>query len=126
MASFVSHLECAYTGKKYQAGTVLSVSDSGKPLLVKYDLRRISEQFSRDDISNSNEDGFWRYSPLLPVEHQKNRVSLGEVVTPLISLERSAKMIGAKPGMALIKDESRLPTGSVSYTHLTLPTTPYV
>ncbi|MEC9457632.1 MAG: threonine synthase [Candidatus Thermoplasmatota archaeon] len=112
MASFVSHLECAYTGKKYQAGTVLSVSDSGKPLLVKYDLRRISEQFSRDDISNSNEDGFWRYSPLLPVEHQKNRVSLGEVVTPLISLERSAKTIGAKPGMALIKDESRLPTGS--------------
>ena len=41
-----------------------------------------------------------------------DRVSLGEVMTPLIPLERSAAGLGARPGKALVKDEGRLPTGS--------------
>ena len=112
MASFVSHLECSFTGERFPSGTIQTVSNSGKPLLVKYDLERISKEYSREDITNSEEAGFWRYSPLLPVELERNRVSLGEVVTPLIELEKTGKMIGANPGMAIIKDESRLPTGS--------------
>ena len=112
MASFVSHLECSFTGERFPSGTIQTVSNSGKPLLVIYDLERISKEYSREDIANSEEAGFWRYSPLLPVELERNRVSLGEVVTPLIELEKTGKMIGANPGMAIIKDESRLPTGS--------------
>ena len=41
----------------------------------------------------------------------ENVVSLGEVVTPLISLPRIAGKI-AKGGEILVKDEGRLPTGS--------------
>ncbi|MBC7158263.1 MAG: threonine synthase, partial [Rhodobacteraceae bacterium] len=41
-----------------------------------------------------------------------NRVSLGEVMTPIIPLEQSAAGLGAAPGRVLVKDEGRLPTGS--------------
>ncbi|MDP6494391.1 MAG: threonine synthase [Dehalococcoidia bacterium] len=112
MASYVSHLECAYTGQHYPADGLHSISEEGKPLLVRYDLSRLGIEISRADIEASSEPGFWRYSALLPVAKPEDRVSLGEVITPLVSLERSAHLIGAAPGKVLIKDESRLPTGS--------------
>lgn len=112
MASYVSHLECAYTGQHYTADGIHSISDVGKPLLVRYDLKRLGREISRADIENSLEPGFWRYSPLLPVAESGDRVSLGEVITPLVTLERSAHLIGAMPGKVIVKDESRLPTGS--------------
>ena len=93
-------------------GGVRTVSESGKPLLVRYDLDRMGREVSREDIESSSEPGFWRYSPLLPVAESEDRVSLGEVITPLVSLDRSARLIGAAPGKVIVKDESRLPTGS--------------
>jgi len=100
------------TGKKYEAGKIHTVSDSGKPLLVRYDLGRLGSEVSREDIENSTEPGFWRYSPLLPVSKSGNRVSLGEVVTPLVRLDSSAEFLGVGSGSIIVKDESRLPTGS--------------
>ena len=112
MTCYVSHLECSVTGKKYEAGKIHTVSDSGKPLLVRYDLGRLGSEVSREDIENSTEAGFWRYSPLLPVSKSGNRVSLGEVVTPLVRLDSSAEFLGVGSGSIIVKDESRLPTGS--------------
>ena len=112
MASYVSHLECAYTGQHYSADGLHTISKEGKPLLVRYDLSRLGSEISRTVIEASSEPGFWRYSALLPVAKPEDRVSLGEVITPLVSLERSAHLIGAAPGKVLVKDESRLPTGS--------------
>ena len=112
MTCYVSHLECSVTGKKYEAGKIHTVSDSGKPLLVRYDLARLGSEVSREDIENSTEPGFWRYSPLLPVSKSGNRVSLGEVVTPLVRLDSSAEFLGVRSGSIIVKDESRLPTGS--------------
>ena len=112
MTSYVSHLECAYTGQTYDAQKLQTVSNEGKPLLVKYNLDVIRKNIQKKEIENSTEPGFWRYSPLLPVEKASDRISLGEVITPLISLKQSAKSLGAEPGKVLVKDESRLPTGS--------------
>jgi threonine synthase len=53
--------------------------------------------------------GFWRYRELLPVADSANVVSLGEVTTPLIPIRQARAAAG---GQVLIKDESRLPTGS--------------
>ncbi len=110
---YVTHLECAYTGVVLEKGKVHTLSSAGKPLLVKYDLARMREEVSRGSVEGSSEAGFWRYSPLLPVADAANRVSLGEVVTPLIRLERSVEHLGLSgEGEVLVKDESRLPTGS--------------
>ena len=110
--NYVSHLECSITGKKYNANEIHGLSEAGRPLLVRYNLEKLKNEISRDDISNSKVDGFWRYSPLLPVADPKNRISLGETVTPLIKLHRSVSYNQNEKGQVLIKDEGRLPTGS--------------
>ncbi len=112
MTCYVSHLECSETGNRYEPGEVHTVSDVGKPLIVRYDLNRLGSEVSREDIENSSEPGFWRYSPLLPVSDERNRVSLGEVITPLVRLDSSAEYLGVGSGSIIVKDESRLPTGS--------------
>ena len=110
--TFESHLECSLTGKRYEAQQIHGLSESGRPLLVRYDLDALAARVSKRDVEQSAEPGFWRYAPFLPVRDPDNRISLGEVVTPLVALERSAGWLGAKPGRAIVKDEGRLPTGS--------------
>ena len=108
--TFVTHLECSISGKRYEKDLVHGLSDEGKPLLVRYDLEKIKEVFSKDYIKNTDKNGFWRYSFLLPVE-TSNIISLGEVLTPLISLDNVAKKLNQK-GDLLVKDEGLLPTSS--------------
>ncbi len=109
--TYTSHLECSKTGEHYEANSVLNMSRDGYPLLVRLDLERIARYLSRSDISQSRVPGFWRYAPFLPVDGP-HRISLGEVVTPLLSLVRSVATHVEAPGCVLVKDESRLPTGS--------------
>ena len=110
--NYVSHLECSITGKKYEANKIHGLSDTGRPLLVRYDLQTLKKEVSRDDITNSKVDGLWRYSPLLPVLDPKDRVTLGETITPLIQLNRTVNYSSKDKGVVLVKDEGRLPTGS--------------
>ena len=110
--SYVSHLECSISGKQYEANKVHGLSEAGRPLLVKYDLQKLKKEVSRDDIANSKIYGLWRYFPLLPVTDPKNRITLGETITPLIKLDRSVNYNSKDKGCVLVKDEGRLPTGS--------------
>ena len=110
--SYVSHLECSITGKIYEANKIHGLSEAGRPLLVRYDLDKLKKEVSRDDISNSKINGLWRYASLLPVADPKNRITLGEIITPLIKLKNSLKINENKKGEVLVKDEGRLPTGS--------------
>ncbi len=105
--TFVTHLECSLTGEAYPADTVHGLSRAGKPLLVRYDLDGLGAAVSRDALAGRTE-GLWRYREMLPVRRAENRISLGEVVTPLIDLPRLA----AGAGRLIVKDEGRLPTGS--------------
>ena len=109
--NFVTHLECSLTGKTYEKNKIHGLSDEGKPLLVRYDLEAMKKVVSRDDVGNSNEPGFWRYSFMLPVEKKEDRVSLGEVVTPLIKLDSSVKRLDINASV-MVKDEGLLPTSS--------------
>ena len=110
--SYVTHLECSITGKKYEANKIHGLSEAGRPLLVRYDLQKLGKEVSRDDITNSKVDGLWRYSCLLPVANPSDRITLGEVVTPLIKLVNSTSYDKKSKGNLLVKDEGRLPTGS--------------
>ena len=110
--SYVTHLECSITGKKYEANKIHGLSEAGRPLLVRYDLQKLGKEVSREDITNSKVDGLWRYSSLLPVANPSDRITLGEVVTPLIKLVNSTSFDKKSKGNLLVKDEGRLPTGS--------------
>ncbi len=105
LPSFVTHLECSITGKRYEADRVQELSEAGRPLLVRYDLAALAKSIDKETLA-ARTTGFWRYREFLPVRRAENVVSLGEVVTPLIPL---ANLSG---GQVIVKDEGRLPTGS--------------
>ncbi len=107
--NFVSHLECSLTGERYPAGQPLGVSAAGKPLLVRYDMRRLGDAVSKAELAGRS-GGLWRYWEFLPVAETGNRLDLGEVVTPLIRLER--RLAAGDSSELWVKDEGRLPTGS--------------
>nr|WP_246337413.1 threonine synthase [Azospirillum oleiclasticum] len=107
--TFVTHLECSYTGERYEADRVHNLSAAGKPLLVRYDLDGVKKALNKDELARRPQD-LWRYRELLPVRRLEDIVSLGEAVTPLVAMPRLAKSLGATE--LLVKDEGRLPTGS--------------
>jgi threonine synthase len=108
-ATFVTHLECAATGERHGADELHNLSRAGKPLLVRYDLAGVRKALSKEALAARPRD-LWRYRELLPVRHTKDIVSLGEPVTPLVSMPRLAARL--RSGEILVKDEGRLPTGS--------------
>jgi threonine synthase len=107
--TFVTHLECSLTGEHYPADTLQGLSKAGKPLLVRYDLAALAKSVSKADIA-ARAPEFWRYREFLPVRRAENVVRLGEVMTPILPLDRTARRLGASDLM--VKDEGRLPTGS--------------
>jgi threonine synthase len=107
--SFVTHLECSFTGERHAADAVHNLSRAGKPLLVRYDLAGIRKSLRKDALADRPAD-LWRYRELLPVRRTRDIVSLGEAMTPIMPLARMAAKLGA--GEILVKDEGRLPTGS--------------
>jgi threonine synthase len=110
LPTFVTHLECGLTGERYEADIIQGLSKAGRPLLVRYDLAGVAKALTKEMLA-ARPQTLWRYRELLPVRRPENVVSLGEVVTPLISLPRVAQRLGAT-GDILVKDEGRLPTGS--------------
>jgi threonine synthase len=107
--TFVTHLECAATGERYEADRIHNLSRAGKPLLVRYDLAGVRKALTKDALAARPAD-LWRYRELLPVRKHENIVSLGEAATPIVELPKLSAKLGG--GELLVKDEGRLPTGS--------------
>ena len=102
---FVTHLECSSEGDLYEADQVQNLSTAGKPLLVRYDLPAVKASITKNEVEKRAAT-LWRYKELLPVRKAENIVSLGETITPLVTIS------GPNGNEILVKDEGRLPTGS--------------
>ena len=106
----VKNLECSFCHREYDAKRLQNVcAECGKPLLVRYDLKRIAKFLTRQALYARRSD-LWRYREVLPVRREDNIVTLGEGWTPLLP----ARTLGASLGVRhlLIKDESQNPTHS--------------
>jgi threonine synthase len=106
---YVSHLECPKCGASYESEKPVQLCQCGAPLLVRYDLKKVRENFRKDSLDSRKAD-LWRYLELLPVKNEGNVVSLGEGMTPLLSL----KNLGPELGLSnlYMKDEGLIPTGT--------------
>lgn len=108
--NFVTHLECANCGQRYEAGQVHNLCTScQRPLWVRYDLDALKKQFPKKALIG-RPPTIWRYLEMLPMQDPANIVSLTETITPIMETKRLAAEFGVKTLM--VKDESRLPTGS--------------
>jgi threonine synthase len=105
----VTHLYCSACAKEYEARKRVNLCECGKPLMVAYDLERASATLTRESLAGRIAS-LWRYREVLPVDDEKNILTLGEGMTPLLKAGR----LGADLGMSnlYIKDESLNPTAS--------------
>lgn len=108
-ASALSHLACSKCAARYDADAIAQLCSCGAPLLVRYDLERAAQTFTRQALSE-REPTLWRYGELLPLRDLSGRISLGETMTPLLPLRRLGRELGLDE--LFVKDESTLPTGS--------------
>ncbi|WP_265530484.1 threonine synthase [Sphingomicrobium marinum] len=106
---FLTHLECSQTGERYDADRLQNLSACGKPLLARYDLDKAAAALDRNTLVG-RKGGMWKWRELLPLPVGAEPVSLGEIETPVLSLDALGAMHGT--GAPLVKDEGRLPTGS--------------
>ncbi len=98
----LSHLECARCGRRHDADVVQNLChDCASPLLARYDLTDVRKP--------TQDNSLWRYRDVLPVRDLDPAFSLGEGMTPLVSLPALSRALDAT---ILMKDESLIPTGS--------------
>jgi threonine synthase len=105
---FVTHLESAIDGSRFDAGQVWTMHE-GRPLWVRYDLAAIKHAVRPSDLSG-RVNSMWRYRELLPLPGDVEPVTLGEGMSPILPCPRLGKELGLS--RLFIKDESQLPTGS--------------
>ena len=105
----VSHLYCSACGKTHKPRKLYNLCECGKPLMVAYDLKAAGRTLTRESLAG-REPSLWRYREVLPVEDERNKLTLGEGMTPLLKADR----LGAALGLSnlFIKDEGVNPTGS--------------
>lgn len=98
------------SGVHYDPDQLLTTDPAdGKVLLVDYDLERAARTLTKESLTGRPWN-LWRYAEIMPVREPKNRLTLGEGGTPLLSTNRLGAEIGL-PNL-LVKDEGRNPTGS--------------
>ena len=105
----ITHLECSRCGKFRDAGQVHGVCECGGPLLVRYDIAQVRDNWNREWLGHAPAT-MWRYAALLPVSKPSSVVSLGEGMTPLIRLRGTARRTGFED--LWLKDEGVNPTGT--------------
>jgi threonine synthase len=107
--STLTHLECSVCGAHHDADAPQHLCRvDGGPLLARYDLAAAAQTLTAAALER-REASFWRYAELLPVRDLARRVSLGEVLTPLLALPRASERYGID---LLLKNEAALPTGT--------------
>ena len=109
--SNVDYLECSFSKKLYEPSQLYNLPGSDRPLIVHYDLQSVNNTLTKSDLAKRQQN-IWRYRELLPVPPGLELISLGENWTPLIKLSS----IPSCPDKAeiLIKDETRMPLGTIT------------
>ncbi|WP_044896099.1 threonine synthase [Bacillus alveayuensis] len=107
--SYVSHLNCPKCNKTYNVDEKHQLCECGSPLLVSYKMGELKEIFRPDDLIQ-RKPNLWRYHELLPVKNEENVITLGEGMTPILSLKRAGAYMNI-PNLYM-KDEGLTPSGS--------------
>ncbi len=107
--STLEHLKCSKCGRIYPHDIPVNTCECGYPLLSVYDLEKARETMTKKGIAGRI-NSLWRYHEVLPVIQEKNVVTLGEGMTPIVTAERLGQEMGVRNLM--IKDEGLLPTGT--------------
>lgn len=109
MTSLYKNLICSSCGTSYEIDRIQTVclnAQCTSSLFAQYD---VSENVTTD-ILDTKQNSMWRYAAILPIVKKENVISLGEGLTPLVSIKNLKYNDG--DNNVFWKDESGNPTGS--------------
>jgi len=107
----VKGFTCIGCGEEYALpNDLFTCKRCGGNLQVVYDYEMIRGQFSRKDLEDNTDHSMWRYTPLMPFEHEPERPPVHIGWTPLYRAERLGRKLGLKN--LFIKDDGRNPSAS--------------
>ncbi len=78
--------------------------------MAEYRLDELAENFTPAQVRSRRERSLWKFAEVLPVSHSKDAISMGEGVTPLLSVRGRGPLSNFR--RLFVKDESFNPTGS--------------
>lgn len=108
-ASVLRGVRCVACGRETGADSVQGTcAECGAPLLATYDLSRLDGPVWWAGLEG-REPTLWRYRELLPLRRADAISTLGEGLSPLLSLGKVPEAPGAD---LFLKDDGGLPTGS--------------
>jgi len=102
MRSFVTHLESAIDGTRFETGRLVNMHKD-RPILVRYDLPAVARAVTPSSF-RARPPSLWRYRELLPLPLDVEPVTLGEGMTPLLPCPRLGEQFGLSK--LWLKDES--------------------
>jgi threonine synthase len=104
-------LKCAACGHLHAVDSPQNVCvRCARPLLAEYRLEDLAERFTPARIRARRERSLWKFAEVLPVDRVEDAVSMGEGMTPLVSVRGRGPL--AEFRRLFVKDESFNPTGS--------------
>jgi threonine synthase len=104
-------LKCAACGRVHAIDRLQNLCEScARPLLAEYALDTLAATFTPDVVRRRTERSLWKFAEVLPINHLDEAVSLGEGLTPLLSVRGSGPLANFR--RLFVKDESFNPTGS--------------
>jgi len=104
--SYATELSCSKCGQAYSIDKIQNFSSCcEQPLVVGYP----NGSLEKEDLQH-RENNIWRYHEMLPLNDFANRVSLGEGMTPILSMTNLAKQY--ELDRLEVKEEGLNPTGS--------------
>lgn len=107
LRSFATDLSCSQCGESYEINNPHSFSSCcEKPLVVNYST---GSQLDKHELVG-RENSMWKYAEMLPLMDYKNKVSLGEGMTPILPIDSYSEKYGFQ--QLFVKDEGLNPTGS--------------
>ncbi len=105
--SLIKVLKCFNCKKEYSPYEINTYAHCcNQPLIVEYNN---GLEFLKEDLL-LREKNMWRYAEMLPILDKQNIVTIGEGMTPILSLSNLSSQYGFNN--LLVKDESINPTGS--------------
>ncbi len=105
--SYAVDLSCSRCGEKYEINSPHNYAACcEKPLVVNYSM---NNGFDKKMLIG-REQSMWRYTEMLPLMDEKNKVSLGEGMTPILPVNSYSQKFGFD--QLFVKDEGLNPTGS--------------
>jgi threonine synthase len=107
--TFATKISCPRCHRGFPLGKAINACACGSPLMVEYDIDKIKRAAQKPALKERAAT-LWRYREFLPLQDDKNRVSLGEGFTPLLEAPRLAAEFDLN--RLWIKDEAQNPTGS--------------